>query len=684
MPAEVISLLSSPLAAVIPALKESIWNQKPPSRRLDYDATRFSDEDADPFACNITPLVSGRAVRGARSTLVNDKNRNDDFIDLVDDLTKENWQQAPEDLIHERPAKRVRYSPSNNGEETYQISGTSGAVSGTAIRNKARPSGARQAACHLDFTAPASRKKPMPTSYYELFSGSDPFDVPGSAGKEGPPRPRSPTGQIEQIDLFTSSPRQKVELTHKGLIWDPISSSAPESSARGRTGPRAQNSLTRTRSEAIILDDSDEDEKRPQSSSDMDEELPEVGSIDFTKGRPKISTAKPKATVGTARKPLVKPKAPIKKSVEERTREKERKAAAKEAEKAQKRREKEQAKEQKATAAALAEVNKIRTDKKVSTPEMIVDLPSTLDPTVRVQTEALLSSLNVEHQAWDSPVANVVKWRRKVDREFNEALGHYEPVRARVDDEAHAMVLLNAAVFVQLVLGDEDADLESHILSMKTHFPGHTVIYLIEGLTLWMRKNRNLRNRQFTSAVRGLGAADAAPSGNQGRRKPPKAPQEYIDEDFIEDALLGLQVLHGALIHHTGTAVETAQWVSVFTQHVSTIPYRRQREASNDAGAAFCMESGQVRAGDGPRDTYVRMLQEISRVTAPIAYGIASEFESVSALVRGLEAGGPLALEDCRKSANKDGAVSDRTVGQAVSRRVYKVFTGRDAASTDI
>lgn len=96
------------------------------------------------------------------------------------------------------------------------------------------------------------------------------------------------------------------------------------------------------------------------------------------------------------------------------------------------------------------------------------------------------------------------------------------------------------------------------------------------------------------------------------------------------------------------------------------------------------MESGQVKTGEDAKDTYVRMLQEIVRVTAPIAYGIAAEFGTVSRLVRGLEERGPTLLEGVKKSANKDGAFSDRMVGQAVSRRMYKVFTGVDETSTDV
>lgn len=61
---------------------------------------------------------------------------------------------------------------------------------------------------------------------------------------------------------------------------------------------------------------------------------------------------------------------------------------------------------------------------------------------------------------------------------------------------------------------------------------------------------------------------------------------------------------------------------------------------------SFCMESGQVKTGDGKADTYVRMLQEVVRVTPPIAYGIAAEYPSVVALIRGFRLRGPLALMD--------------------------------------
>ena len=58
------------------------------------------------------------------------------------------------------------------------------------------------------------------------------------------------------------------------------------------------------------------------------------------------------------------------------------------------------------------------------------------------------------------------------------------------------------------------------------------------------------------------------------------------------------------------------------------------------------MESGQVKTGDDKDDTFIKMLQEVVRVTPPIAYGIASEYPSVVALVKAFRKHGPLVLED--------------------------------------
>ncbi|KAH7367415.1 ERCC4 domain-containing protein [Plectosphaerella cucumerina] len=533
--------------------------------------------------------------------------------------------------------------------------------------------------------APAPAKKRTPPPVIDLDdddADSDPFKsspvVPGKTATLAPP---------------PAAPSTKPKLPKRPVEWDPISSSAPElrhavevldDSPPRRPPPKA----SKGKGPAVIsLSDSEVSTQGhgPLGDDDDDDEFPDLANMDMTKYRPRVRSSSP--IVRPARKKAAsRPKAMSKKSAEERARERDDKAAARDAEKERKRLDKEAAKEQKARdkqrAAALAEVNKVRTDKKVSTPEMIVDLPASLPPALALQAQELLKDLSVEYKTCQTPVDNVVKWRRKVQSNYNEDLGMWEPMPLRIDDESYAMAVVTADDFVTMALAPEGEDLDAHVAKMRQHYPTEQTIYLIDGLNVWMRKNRNVRNRQFVSAVRGQ--EDDAPTSSTARKRKTQTPRAYIDEDMIEDALLQLQVVHGVQIHHTAAPIETAQWIAVFTQHISTVPYRKQKEAANAAGAGFCMESGQVRTGEDVRDTYTKMLQEIVRVTAPIAYGIANEFGTVSELIRGLEEGGPLVLEACRKSANKDGALSDRAVGQAVSRRLHKVFTGRDETSTDV
>jgi crossover junction endonuclease EME1 len=353
---------------------------------------------------------------------------------------------------------------------------------------------------------------------------------------------------------------------------------------------------------------------------------------------------------------------------------------AKEAEKERKRLAKEDKAREKQMAADLAKVNTLRIDKKVSTPEMIVDLPVDLEPRLAGQVRQFLKPLDVECTEWTSPIPNVIKWRRKVEAIYNEEKDHWEPTSKHIKDEKHVMCIMTAKGFVDLATGDEGQDLDAHVLRMKSKFDNCTIIYLLEGLTAWQRKNRNVKNRQFTEAVRNQMPNDAAPSSQRPKKQ---KMQEYIDEDMIEDALLRLQVMHNALIHQTTAPVQTAEWITTFTQHISTIPYRHQRQALSST-AAFCMETGQVKTGTDVADTWVKMLQEINRVTAPIAYGIAAEYGSVGKLVKGFEGGGRDVLEGVRKGANRDGAFADREVGRRVSRRLWGIFMGRDEGSLDV
>lgn len=495
----------------------------------------------------------------------------------------------------------------------------------------------------------------------------------------------------------------------------------------------------------VVIDISDWDSSPPASPitpedlASSDDEFPDIEDLNFSLKLKKLrrqataststTTTKRAAQKTTRPRPRTKcegepksaarneAKAATKKlTVDDREASKQRKAAEKE----QKERDMQEAKRQRASekekAAALAEVNKLRVDKKTSTPEMIVDLPSTLNAALILQIATLLSALDVEHHVWDSPVPKVVRWRRKVCSSYNEDLGHWEPAPARIEKESHVMAILSAEEFVELALsspnrgGGGTAGLEGHVATMRHRFPGDKLVYMIEGLTTWMRRNKNVRNKAYASRVRGEGE-NTAPPGSQQRQQ-----QKHISEDTVEDALLALQINYGTLVHQTTSQLDTAQWTVAFTQHLSTAPYRH-RAAAAVAGVGFCMDGragmagssgagGVSVAGETPRNALASMLTELARVTAPIAYGVADEFGSASNLAKRLKAladaaGGGNAghaaaaetLAKCRRS-NGIGAGpgqvgvaasrSDQIIGPAVAKRVVEVFLGIDETSADV
>ncbi|EDN02467.1 predicted protein [Histoplasma mississippiense (nom. inval.)] len=316
--------------------------------------------------------------------------------------------------------------------------------------------------------------------------------------------------------------------------------------------------------------------------------------------------------------------------------------------KARKQKLKEQKAKEKQLAADLAEANKRKFDKKISTPEMIIDMSTSFEESsVGNQVTEYMRHLGVEKHFVSTRIPNIVTWRRKVT-----------------------------------------AHLDSHVLKIKRTYSGCKPIYLIEGLGMWMKKNNNSRNRAYQASV--LRELECIPQLQQPQqppkrqRKPKQAALQpaLVDDDTIEDALLQLQVQHGCLIQHTAAPSESAEWIKNFTEHISTIPYGQ--ELINLHDASFCMDAGQVKSGEDNADTYVKMLQEIQRVTAPISYGIASQYPTVGDLATKLKEQGPLLLEDVKKCANRSGALTDARVGPAMSKRLYKVFTGLNPSSTDI
>jgi crossover junction endonuclease EME1 len=396
----------------------------------------------------------------------------------------------------------------------------------------------------------------------------------------------------------------------------------------------------------------------------------------------------------------------------------EKKAKEKELERERKQAEKARRAQEKQKAADLAEVNKSKTNKKDAIEEVLVEASrNLLETSVGNQLEEFYKHSEVpfsyvdeevhvgdDYKPWQD-VGAIVRWKRKVSAIYQEQTGQWATAsQTRVVPEKHVLVYLKAAEFAMIVAGSAaqghvsapselqmKENLDVHVATLRSRYAGCTTMYVLEGLYSWLKKNQNAKNRQYTAAVRAQRLSEGStdipvPSQSKAakRKKVVATDFSFINEDTVETLLLHLQLAHQPIfIHHTISAATTAAQIFVFTQQLSTRPYRQIELEQNLKAAAFCMATGQVRTGDDPHDTYLKMLQEIQRVTPSMAYGISSEFPSVQKLAQGFRDQGNLMLEDVRKSANKDGAWSDRRLGPMVSKRLYKVFMGRDPTSTD-
>lgn len=422
--------------------------------------------------------------------------------------------------------------------------------------------------------------------------------------------------------------------------------------------------------------------------------------------------------------------------------ERERERNEKEAGKELKRLQKEQKAKDKQLAADKAEVNKKKTDKKKSSQEMIINLPNSIkDKALGNQVEELMKEVDVETRYYqtqlditrsDMPTnhGNIIKWHRKVNSRYNEDTEEYESCPPKIEEEKHILIHLPAEEFCAIAAADLDREaaddnnndhpsedtmkqnLNNYVASLRNDHSGVTIIFLIQGLTAFLKKSAGARNREYAAAVRAQNpgsdpqastatVSSSAPNRASKKRKPKTHQQldlSFLTADHLEALTLHLQLNHQPLhIHHTTTAPSSAHQISAFTQHLSTRPYRLNEQRHNLAHASFCMASGQFKTGQGdPTETFTRMLEQVNRITPSMATGIIAQGHATPAqlvaafrLVRERASVGgegereakeraKLMLQDVKKAMNRNGGYSDKRLGPAASKRLYKVFMSRD------
>lgn len=374
------------------------------------------------------------------------------------------------------------------------------------------------------------------------WEDSSDVDLPDFGGSKMKPRPKM---KQREVELKSSS---DLDLSNIG-------------GSKSKVKPKPKiNPPAKTKSKAsTVANDLLED----YASSDTNQ-----SDIDAGRGKPKRS--KSKINAQSADEVLAKYNANREKerAVQAKKDAAQAKKDAKEAEKEEKRLEKERKAKAKLKEKEIATVNTLRTDKKLSTPEMIVQLPSCLEKKLASQTKTFLEDVKASYEEWESAYP-VIKWKRKVIADFDDDEGQWKPVPLYIKPEKHVMYVMTAKDLVKHITAEDGIDLSTLVTILDSMYHDAKIIFLIEGVNGWYRKNYGIKNKQYTAAVQSH-RPDHQPSASQRKRKE----DVYIDPELVENALLELQVIHGFLIHQTQVMQETAQWIKLFTENISSIPYK--------------------------------------------------------------------------------------------------------------
>src|SRR4051794_2432829 len=91
---------------------------------------------------------------------------------------------------------------------------------------------------------------------------------------------------------------------------------------------------------------------------------------------------------------------------------------------------------------------------------------------------------------------------------------------------------------------------------------------------------------------------------------------------------------------------------------------------------SFCMDIGQVKPGADPADTFNKMLQVVQLSTAGVANSIQTVHPTVQSLAKAFRDHGDDVLRDIPVLRARNGAVTGRSLGPAMSRKMARIFQG--------
>ncbi|KAF9940289.1 Mitochondrial ATPase complex subunit atp10 [Modicella reniformis] len=243
-------------------------------------------------------------------------------------------------------------------------------------------------------------------------------------------------------------------------------------------------------------------------------------------------------------------------------------------------------------------------------------------------------------------------WCRIIRHRYDEDQDPFIPITEKeVELEAFSLIYITARTLANMIQQD---NLKSRLATLKRDMrlrknkerlkmsskPQHNamqlkedrglrqrVIFLIVGLETLFRELKKVTTRKFQQAV--LASMNHEPTQDNTLRATDVEGELTVDQVRIEQEMLWLQLEQDCLIIHSNDDEESAQAVISLTEQIGLRPFKESRKT----GLNVCVES--IKSGTDAKDTWIKCLQEIQKVTLIVAKSIEQEYPSLRSLYEG-------------------------------------------------
>lgn len=152
-----------------------------------------------------------------------------------------------------------------------------------------------------------------------------------------------------------------------------------------------------------------------------------------------------------------------------------------------------------------------------------------------------IEECSVRHQEYDETIPNLIRFKREVKAEYDEATRQFCTIPTRIQNESTAVLCLSAEDVANHIADRTWLTLPSKVRRAANLPSKGQVAIIIHSLVKYYRLEKNAANREYDALIRGQSASGS------GRKKPSPGTM-LVNKEEMERALVQLQVVDKSFI----------------------------------------------------------------------------------------------------------------------------------------